>query len=190
MLWAARDGLDNRRGAMAEVLVGRTGELALISAFVERAATGGAALLLFGEPGAGKTVLLDAAADTACDAGTRVLPAAGAEFEADLTYAGLHQVLLPLFGEFGQLGAVHRDALNAALGSGEGPPPDRLLVCAATLTALRHAAASRPGRQRPLHVSSFRRGGQPLERAARARSALGFAADPLLHRLQERIYAR
>jgi DNA-binding CsgD family transcriptional regulator len=129
---------------MAAVLVGRTGELALISAFVERAATGGAALLLFGEPGAGKTVLLDAAAELAFDAGTRVLRAAGAEFEADLTYAGLHQVLLPLFGEFGQLGAVHRDALNAALGSGQGPPPDRLLVCAATLTALRQAAASRP----------------------------------------------
>jgi tetratricopeptide (TPR) repeat protein len=39
---------------------------------------------------------------------------------------------------------VHRDALNAALGSGEGPPPGRLLVSAATLTALRQAAASSP----------------------------------------------
>ena len=129
---------------MAEVLVGRTGELALISAFTERAATGGEALLLFGEPGAGKTVLLDVAADAARDAGSQVLRAAGAEFEADLTYAGLHQVMLPLFGEFGRLSAVHRDALNAALGSGEGPPPDRLQVSAATLTALRQAASSSP----------------------------------------------
>ena len=129
---------------MAAVLVGRSGELALVSAFVERARTGGEALLLFGEPGAGKTVLLDSAAEAADEAGTWVLRAAGVEFEADLTYSGLHQVLLPLLGEFRQLSAAHRDALNVALGYGEGPPPPRLLVSTATLTVLRLAAAARP----------------------------------------------
>jgi DNA-binding CsgD family transcriptional regulator len=138
------DGLDNRRAGMAEVLVGRSGELALIGVFVERACTGGDTLLLFGEPGAGKTALLDAAAGTASDAGTLVLRAAGVEFEADLAFSGLHQVLLPLLDEFGQLGASHRDALNVALGYGEGPPPDRLLVSTATLTVLRQAAAASP----------------------------------------------
>ena len=113
---------------MAEVLVGRTGELARVSAFAERARVGGEALLLFGEPGAGKTALLDAAAELAAGSGTRVLRAAGVEFEAELAYSGLHQVLLPVFGEFGQLSAVHRDALNAALGFSETPPPGRL-VC-------------------------------------------------------------
>ena len=73
-----------------------------------------------------------------------MLRAAGVEFEADLTYSGLHQVLLPLLGQFEQLGAAHRDALNVALGYGEGPPPDRLLVSTATLTVLRQAAAARP----------------------------------------------
>jgi DNA-binding CsgD family transcriptional regulator len=129
---------------VAEVLVGRASELAAVSAFAERARTGGEALLLFGEPGAGKTVLLDAAAEAAAEAGTWVLRAAGVEFEADLTYAGLHQVLLPVSGQFERLGAAHRDALNVALGYGEGPPPDRLLVSTATLTALRQAAAARP----------------------------------------------
>ena len=129
---------------MAEVLVGRRDELALIGAFVERARTGGEALLLFGEPGAGKTALLDAAADVAAEAGSWVLRAAGAEFEADLAFSGLHQALLPLFDEFGQLSAAHRDALNVALGFGDGPPPDRLLVSAATLTVLRQAAAASP----------------------------------------------
>ena len=129
---------------MAGVLVGRSDELALVSAFVERARTGGEALLLFGEPGAGKTVLLDSAAEAAAAADTWVLRAAGVEFEADLTYSGLHQVLLPLLGEFAQLSAVHRDALNVALGYGEGPPPHRLLVSTATLTVLRQAAAARP----------------------------------------------
>ena len=105
---------------MAEVLAGRGGELALIGAFVERACVGGDTLLLFGEPGAGKTALLDVAAGTASDAGTLVLRAAGVEFEADLAFSGLHQVLLPLLDEFGKLSAAHRDALNVALGYGEG----------------------------------------------------------------------
>jgi DNA-binding CsgD family transcriptional regulator len=129
---------------VAEVLVGRGGELALIDAFIERACTSGDTLLLFGEPGAGKTALLDAAAGAASDAGTLVLRAAGVEFEADLAFSGLHQVLLPLLDEFGQLSAAHRDALNVALGYGEGPPPDRLLVSTATLTVLREAAAASP----------------------------------------------
>ena len=42
--------------------------------------------------------MLDAAAEAAEEAGTWVLRAAGVEFEADLTYSGLHQVLLPLLG--------------------------------------------------------------------------------------------
>ncbi|MGO9779497.1 MAG: ATP-binding protein [Streptosporangiaceae bacterium] len=129
---------------MAGVLVGRTDELALIGAFVERARTGGEALLLFGEPGAGKTVLLDAAAEAATQAGFAVLRAGGVEFEADLTFSALHQVLLPLLGEFARLSAGHRDALNAALGYGAGPPPDRLLMSTATLTVLRQAAAASP----------------------------------------------
>ena len=138
------DGWGNRRSGMAGVLVGRTGELALLGAFVNRARVRGEALLLLGEPGAGKTALLEATADTAVEAGTWVLQAAGAEFEADLSFSGLHQALLPLFDEFGQLSATHRNALNAAFGFGEGPPPDRLLVSVATLTVLCQVAEASP----------------------------------------------
>ena len=128
----------------ATALIGRDRELEILARFTEQAAAEGWAFLLVGEPGAGKTALLDAMADAAGEAGTGVLRAAGVEFEADLTYSGLHQVLLPLFGQFERLGAAHRDALNVALGYGEGPPPDRLLVSAATLTVLCQAAAARP----------------------------------------------
>ena len=145
MFWA---GLAGRLGepavGVAGVLVGRSGELALVGAFAERARIDGDALLLLGEPGAGKTVLLDSAAGAAGEAGAWVLRAAGVEFEADLAYSGLDQVLFPLPGEFGRLSAAHRDGLNVALGFGEGPVPDRLLVSAATLTVLRRAAAGRP----------------------------------------------
>ena len=128
----------------ATALIGRDRELEILARFLGQAAAEGGAFLLVGEPGAGKTALLDAVADAAEEAGTRVLRAAGVEFEADLTYSGLHQVLLPVFGQFERLGATHRDALNVALGYGDGPPPDRLLVSTATLTVLLQAAAARP----------------------------------------------
>jgi predicted ATPase len=101
------DGPGNRRLGVAEFLFGRSSELATITAFVERAGIGGEALLLLGEPGVGKTALLDAAASVAAEAGMSVLRAAGAQFEADLPFSGLHQVLLPLLDEFGRLDAVH-----------------------------------------------------------------------------------
>jgi len=67
----------NRWAGAAEVLFGRSSELALIGAFVERAAIGWEALLLLGEPGVGKTVGLDAADNAASEAGKWVLRAAG-----------------------------------------------------------------------------------------------------------------
>lgn len=128
----------------AETLAGRRGELELIRSFLDRAAVSGAALLLSGEPGVGKTVLLDAAERAASGAGSRVLRAAGVEFEGDVSFAGLNQLLFPLYADLGQLGAAHREALSVALGFGDGPPPDRLVVSSAALMLLRQAAAVRP----------------------------------------------
>ncbi len=65
------------RLGLPAVLVGRRDEYALTGAILDRAAADGAILLLCGEPGAGKTVLLDAAADMASAAGAWVLLAAG-----------------------------------------------------------------------------------------------------------------
>ena len=141
MLWIDHPGQPgNRWSRVAEILFGRSTELALIGAFVERAGTGGEALLLAGEAGAGKTALLDAAAGAAEEAGTRVLRAAGVEFEADLTYSGLHQVLLPLFAQVPAAGrrpqgrAERRPWLRGGAAAGSaagvhrhphGTPPER-----------------------------------------------------------------
>ena len=103
----------------------------------------GGALLVTGEPGVGKTALLRAAADAA-SADTRVIRAAGAEFEAETSFTGLNQVLLPLLGSLPQLDAVHRDALNVALGFAEGAPPSRLVVSNAALVLLRQTAMLQP----------------------------------------------
>lgn len=125
-------------------LLGRDQELALIGAFLDRSARGGDAMLLIGEPGIGKTVLLDVAAEWAAADGARVLRASGVEFETDIPFAGLHQALVPLAGEFGKLPDHHRRALNAALGFGAGPMAGQLLLCHAVLTLVRAVSQDQP----------------------------------------------
>jgi hypothetical protein len=83
-----------RGDAAGEALIGRRGELAAIQAFVQRTRRDGQAVVLVGEPGVGKTLLLDAAANMAESAGARVLRASGVEFEAELSFSGLNQILL------------------------------------------------------------------------------------------------
>lgn len=125
------------------VLFGRDGELELIREFLDRAAVDGGTLVVLGEPGVGKTALLAAAETTVLAAGGQLLSAAGVESEENMTFSGLHQALHPLRDEIGELEDAHREALNAALGFGDGPPPDRLLVANATLALLLQAARAR-----------------------------------------------
>jgi DNA-binding CsgD family transcriptional regulator len=136
--------VDVRRPGVAEGLVGRGRELDLLRSFLERAAVDGEAFLLSGEPGVGKTVLLDAAADAASTAGSRLLRAAGVEFEVDVGFSGLNQLLFPLYEQLEQLGSVHRNALSVALGFGDGAAASRLTVSTAALKLLRLAAATHP----------------------------------------------
>jgi DNA-binding CsgD family transcriptional regulator len=125
-------------------LVGRDEELSTISDFIDRLATEGGALILTGEPGVGKTVLLDAARALAESAGARVLRTTGVEFEADLSFSALNQALLPLADKLDLLAESHRDALSVALGLGDGPAPHRHVVANAALALLQLAAATSP----------------------------------------------
>jgi len=127
-----------------EELSGRESELELIDEFLAQLGTDGAALVLVGEPGIGKTALLDTASEAASQLGMRVLRAAGGEFEADMTFSTLHQVLDPLQRTFVQLSADHQLALHVAVGLREGSIPEPLIVSTATLAVLRAAAADRP----------------------------------------------
>ncbi|QKV98024.1 AAA family ATPase [Streptomyces sp. NA02950] len=78
-------------------------------------------LIVTGEPGAGKSTLLALAADRH---GGRVLRMTGSESEADLPFAGLHQLLRPVLGETARLPARQRSALLGAMGLGDGDPGD------------------------------------------------------------------
>lgn len=131
-------------GSSDHGLVGRADDLVRIYDFLGRGpGISHGATVLYGEAGAGKTVLLDAAVAAAADNGFRVLRAAGVEFEADVAYSGLNQVLLPLNGEIAALEPEHRDALRVALGFGAGPAPGRLVVSSAALVLLQRCATDR-----------------------------------------------
>ena len=119
-------------------LHGRRAEQAAIAALLDRARDGrSGALLLSGAAGMGKTALL---ADAAASAdGLRVLRATGAEAEAELPFAGLHQLLAPVLDRAAALPRPQAAALERALGVAEGPAPEPLLLGAGVLGLLAEA---------------------------------------------------
>ncbi|WP_280217176.1 ATP-binding protein [Nocardia neocaledoniensis] len=102
-------------------------------------------VMIEGEPGIGKSTLVEHAVAAAADAGLRVLRTTGVEAEHGLAYAGLHRLLYPLRREFDALPTRQRAALTSALGMtdlDEEPSPH--LVGLAALTVLADVAAVRP----------------------------------------------
>jgi DNA-binding CsgD family transcriptional regulator len=102
----------------------------------------GRALVVRGEPGVGKTALLDYLAEHAL--GCRLAHAAGVESEMELAYAGLHQLLTPMLDRLEQLPDPQGEALRIAFGLGLGSAPDRFLVGLATLSLLAEVAEGHP----------------------------------------------
>jgi DNA-binding CsgD family transcriptional regulator len=100
-------------------------------------------LVVRGEAGVGKSVLLDYLAEQAVEC--RLARAAGVESEAELTFAGLQQLLgASTLQRSEHLPAPQRDALSVVLGLQQGPTPDRFLVGLATLGLLADVAEERP----------------------------------------------
>jgi DNA-binding CsgD family transcriptional regulator len=124
------------------MLLDRLSERARIDHVLTSAAQGmSAVLVLRGEPGTGKSALLDYAVESAGDLG--VARIVGIESEAELAFAALHQLLVPYLGELQSLPGPLREALATAFGMREGGPPDRFLVGLASLTLLSGAASGR-----------------------------------------------
>jgi DNA-binding CsgD family transcriptional regulator len=99
-------------------------------------------LVLRGEPGVGKTMLLDHLTGHA--AGCRVERAAGVQSEMELAFAGLHQLCAPMLNRLTRLPAPQREALKTAFGLTVGPAPDRFLLGLAVLSLLSEVAEERP----------------------------------------------
>src|SRR3984957_6750398 len=134
---------DFRLRARASGLIGRRRECGALDQLVSAVRAGGSrALVVRGEPGTGKSALLDYLAERAPDC--RVVRAAGVESEMELAFAGLHQLLGPMLDLMERLPGPQREALRTAFGLSAGPVPDRFLVALAVLGLVSEAATERP----------------------------------------------
>jgi DNA-binding CsgD family transcriptional regulator len=129
--------------ARAPALMARGSECGVLDRLIEAVRAGDSqALVVSGEPGVGKTALLEYLVERA--SGCRVLRASGVESEMELAYAGLHQLLAPLLDRLDRLPAPQRDALQRAFGLAPGSPPDLFFIGLAVLSLLSDVAAERP----------------------------------------------
>src|SRR2546430_4981950 len=130
-------------GSPAAGLTGRRGERRVLDRFVAGVRAGeGRGLVGRGEPGVGKTVLLDYLAGRA--SGCLVARAAGVQSEMELAFAALHQLCAPMLDHAGSLPDPQREALRTAFGLSAGPAPDRFLVGLAVLGLLSETAGEGP----------------------------------------------
>lgn len=126
-----------------KMLIGRDSERQVIERLVAGARIGqGGVLVITGEPGVGKSTLLDHAAGCATAMG--LLRAAGSEPEREIPFGALHQVLRPALGRMDEIPAPQAQALSAALALRPGTTGDRFAVGAATLSLLCRFAEDRP----------------------------------------------
>src|SRR2546421_12046484 len=129
--------------ARAPALTGRSRERGVLDRLIEAVRAGDSqALVVSGEPGVGKTALLDYLVERA--SGCRVVRATGVESEMELAYAGLHQLLAPMLDRVERLPAPQRDALRMAFGLAPGSPPDWFFIGLAVLSLLSDVAEERP----------------------------------------------
>jgi DNA-binding CsgD family transcriptional regulator len=127
----------------AQLLLGREAECAAIDRVLDTTRGGASgALVLRGEPGIGKTALIDYAVAAASD--MRILRGRGSESELGFRYAGLRQLLEPVLAGVADLPAPQRDALGSSLGLTAQTSPDEFLVGLSVLTLLSDAGATRP----------------------------------------------
>ena len=124
-------------------LLGRAAEREQLDLLIAQARSGmSGALVVRGDPGAGKTALLDGVPARAT--GFRVVRVSGVESEMELAFAGLHQLCASFLDRVDTLPAPQRDAIGTALGLRDGAAPDRFLVGLAVLSLLSDVADAQP----------------------------------------------
>ncbi len=123
--------------ASGNELIGRDSELSRLRGLVDPPLADSQVLVVLGEAGMGKTVLLACAERQARSAGLRVLSAVGRKSEQDLAFAGLHQLLRPVLDRLAALPDRQAKALLGALALSPDPvAPDALVTGLAVLTLL------------------------------------------------------
>jgi len=124
-------------------LTDRKGERGVLDRLVDAVRAGDSRVLVVrGDPGVGKTALLNYLALNASEC--KVVRVAGVQSEMELAFAGLHLLCAPMLDRLDRLAPPQREALWTAFGLSVGPPPDRFLVGLAVLSLLAEVAGERP----------------------------------------------
>src|SRR4029077_12027977 len=124
-------------------LRGRRSEINALDRLLEALRAGESqALVVRGEPGVGKTALLEYFVEQASDC--RIERGGGVQSEMELAFAALHQLCAPMLDHVDRLPPPQRDALRTALGISSGPAPDLFLVGLAVLSLLSDVAEEGP----------------------------------------------
>ena len=125
-------------------LSGRSAEIEVLTGLLDEVEHAGAALVLRGDPGIGKSRLLSEAIALAEERQMTVLAARGVQSEARLAFGGLQQLLRPVRSQATELTATHQAVLDAALGIGDDRPPEHFRIALAVLDLLSDAASDSP----------------------------------------------
>jgi DNA-binding CsgD family transcriptional regulator len=131
----------------ASLLYGRDQELTRVRDLIDHVSDRGGTLVIRGEAGIGKSVLISQAAAHARERGLSVLTAAGVQSEARFAFAGLHQLLRPFLGALEKLPGPQRRALEMAFGILDvldGRAPDVFLIALGALGVITDAAFKAP----------------------------------------------
>ena len=126
------------------VLVGREDELASLQALLDDVGAGGASLVIYGDPGIGKSALVDEFGRLARARGVKVARTVGMPAEQAMAFAGLHRLLRPYLAHATSLPAPQRNALDAAFGRSGAVANDLFLVALAALELLADATEGSP----------------------------------------------
>ncbi|HUE69036.1 MAG TPA: ATP-binding protein, partial [Candidatus Acidoferrum sp.] len=125
-------------------LRGRSAEIEILTRLLDDVGRTGAALVLRGDPGIGKSRLLSEAIALAEERHMKVLATRGVKSEAQLAFGSLQQLLRPVRSQAARLPATHHAVLDAALGIGDDQPPEHFRIALAVLDLLSEAAADGP----------------------------------------------
>jgi DNA-binding CsgD family transcriptional regulator len=124
-------------------LLGRQLEREVLGRLLGAAADGdGGVVVVHGDPGVGKTALLEWTVEEARQ--LRVLRTVGVEGEMELPFAALQQLCSPILDRVERLPDPQRDALGVAFGLSAGQAPNPFLVGLAALGLMSDASQERP----------------------------------------------
>jgi predicted ATPase len=125
-------------------LIGRETEIERFDAVLDRIRERGGSIFVRGEPVIGKSAMLSRALERASSLGASALTATGVESEAELAFAGLHQLLRPISPRLGGMAGAQRAALEAAFGLADSVAPDPYRVSLAAYELVSDAAGAGP----------------------------------------------